>query len=333
MPDPAVVGVMNGFRNDLIARETQQFNQMADRWIELERDIEDSILRLAQDVADAGGTPTPGQLARMRRYQGLIQQIQEELDRYVIELVPIIRGEQTIYGQAGKDSALEAVQSQGVTSGWNTLPKEAIENMVGLAGDGSPLRELLRQSYPDAIGRLASILIQGTALGRNPRETARLMRNATRGALNRMMVIARTEQLRVYRTAALDSYRANSDIVQGYVRLCAKQSRTCLGCLADDGSFYTLDEVMPEHPQGRCSMVPSVRGRGQLTFTTGAQWFAAQPRETQLRIAGPERLALLEAGRIDFADLKARKENATWGPSIQPATLEDLAGRRGRPAA
>src|SRR5690606_14899995 len=115
----------------------------------------------------------------------------------------------------GVAHAENAITVQGVTAGFNRLPVEAVELMAGLAGNGSPLRQLLAQSWPLAADGLTNELVTGMALGYNPRKVARLMAQGATGSLDRMMVIARTEQLRVYRTANVSSYRA-SGVVTSY---------------------------------------------------------------------------------------------------------------------
>lgn len=229
MADPAVVQVMNEWRADLLSREAQQFQEMARRWMQVENSLEGQIALLIQQVEDEGGLMTAGQLARLTRYQQLLVQLQEETRKYAAAEEPRIAAQQQAYGEAGIDSAVQAIDAVGgpeIRGTFNILPVRAIENMVGLAGDGSPLRKLLEEAWPDGALAMTNVLVKNTALGINPRQTAREMMKASGATLQRALVIARTESLRVYREASRQQYQA-SGLVTGYRRLCAKQTRTC----------------------------------------------------------------------------------------------------------
>ena len=161
------------------------------------------------------------------------------------------------------------------------------------------------------------------ALGYNPRKTARLMAQAATGSLNRMMVIARTEQLRVYRQASLESYRA-SGVVTGYKRLATHDNRVCPACLMAEGTRYDLDETMPEHPQGRCALVPVVAGVPNVTWVGGADWFEAQSPTMQRDILGKGRYYAWQNGDFDLEQLVTVKRNPVWGDSLQVTPLREL---------
>jgi hypothetical protein len=51
------------------------------------------------------------------------------------------------------------------------------------------------------------------------------------------------------------------------------------------------------------------------TFPDARQWFNDQPRETKLRIMGPERLKRLEAGDIGWDDMSQLKTTHGWRDS------------------
>lgn len=138
-----------------------------------------------------------------------------------------------------------------------------------------------------------------------------------------MLNIARTEQLRVYRQTARQSYQA-SGVVDGYYRLAAHDSRTCPACLMDDGHFYELSEEMPEHPSGRCTQVPKVSGVKPPQWQQGPDWFVEQPPETQKSILGKGRYEAWQAGAFDLDQLIRVKANSAWGDSLQPKPLKEL---------
>jgi len=131
------------------------------------------------------------------------------------------------------------------------LAPSAVEGMVGMMGDGTPLRQHLQGVYGDAARGMSKYLVRAVTQGLNPRETARQMRKGLGIGLDRALTIARTEQLRVYRESQRLTYQA-SGVVEGYQRISAKSRRTCLGCLLADGQVYPLSVPFEDHVAGRC---------------------------------------------------------------------------------
>ncbi|MCB0109776.1 MAG: hypothetical protein KDE53_27830, partial [Caldilineaceae bacterium] len=219
----------------------------------------------------------------------------------------------------------------GVRIGFDVLPVAAIENMVGLAGNGSPLRDLLVDSYGVASDGMLNQLIRATALGKNPRVTARAMvREGLSQSLNRMMVTARTEQLRVYRESSRMAYQA-SGVVEKHRRLATRDSRTCPACLMLDGEEMELDQPLREHPQGRCTTIPVVTGLPTVEWEKGPDWFRRQPPDVQRSILGKGRYDAWAAGQFDLDQLVSVRQDSTWGDSVQPTPLRDLLGGSATP--
>ena len=196
--------------------------------------------------------------------------------------------------------------------------------MVGLGGNGSPLRDLLVDSYGAAADGMLNALVRATATGQNPRVTARSMiRQGLSQSLNRMMVTARTEQMRVFRESSRMAYQA-SGVVSGYRRLATKDSRTCSACLMLDGELYELTETLREHPQGRCTLLPIVDGFKPVEWEKGQDWFKRQDPETQRSILGKGRYDAWAAGKFDLDQLATVKRDPVWGDSAQPTPLREL---------
>lgn len=326
MPDSAVIVAMRQWKAALLREERAQMAAMSRAWLSVERALYADMNLLAEQmtrVARDGGTVTQGMLFQDDRYQQLMAQLTDELTRYTPYVERTISDRQRQLARLGIDHAARAIEAQGVSAGFARLPVEAVENMVGLAGDGSPLSALLRRSWPDAAQGITNALIRGVALGYNPRKTARLMAQGSTRSLDRMMNVARTEQLRVYRESSLQSYRA-SNVVSGYRRLCSHDDRVCASCLADEGQLYDLGTTMPEHPSGRCAPIPQVIGVPQPQWLKGEAWLREQPPATQLSILGKGRFNLWDAGRIGLQDLITIVPNDIWGDSLQVTALREL---------
>jgi len=327
--DPTVVVVAREFKQALLLREAQQMQDMAGRWLQIEHKLDAQIAALASQFEEervAGRAISEAKLYRMRRYQLLTAQLQEEVGSYTGYAGTLIADKQREWGALGIRHAATLTQlsyETGVGAFFDRLPVAAIETMVGLAGDGSPLNTLLRQSWPDAVDGLTEALINGTALGWNPTKTARYMREGMASGLDRALTILRTEQIRAYRESERMQYE-HSGVVDGYYRIVAHDGRTCAACLMAEGEFYRNRDALRDHPNGRCSTVPKVRGLPSLQFEKGPAWFAKQPEETQLQILGPGKYAAWRDGKFGLADLVTVRKDATWGDSVTPTPLREL---------
>lgn len=326
MPDPAVIVAMRGFKRGLLDGERAMLEEMARRWLAVEARLSAQMDALAYAMAQVkadGGTVGLELLLNDVRYRTLLVQLTQELEGYTEYAERAIEARQRTLARLGLAHSAEAIALQGVSAGFSRLPVEAVEYMVGLAGNGSPLRALLVATWPDSADRLTQALVNGIALGYNPRKTAQEMAHGATGSLDRMMVIGRTETLRVYREASRQSY-LRSGVVSGYRRLCAHDSRVCPACLLDEGTLYDLAEQMPEHPQGRCTAVPVVEGVPQPKWLAGADWLEQQSPATQRSILGQGRYDAWQNGDFDLRDLPRVVQNVVWGPSLEVVPLQEL---------
>lgn len=342
MPDPLVVVAMREFKAGLLAREDAQMFEMAQQWLQIEQHLNAEIELLAQEFAQReqdSKTISAAALYKMDRYKRLRAQARDENEQYAAWADGSLTQYQDTSVDLGLDQSAQAIQlsySSGsgdfmgafaVGAYFDRLPKEAVENIVGIAGNGRPLGELLRNRMvtqdQDVWQRLVDNLVRGTALGRNPRVVAQQMKDDLAGGLNKALVIARTEGLRPYREASRAQYE-NSGVVVGQKRLCAHDGRVCGACLADEGTLYSLDEVISDHPQGRCTSVPVVRGMPETTWLAGETWFRQQREETQVSILGRQKWEAYQEQRFKFADLVTRTSDRVWGAGLNPTPLYKL---------
>lgn len=336
MPEPVAVRAMRHFKAQLLEAEAVQMQTMAARWIEVERRLEAQISLLSREIYDMrqmGLTVNQGKLYRLDRYQRLLRQIDEEFIGYANYADAEIVRQQASMGRLGVSHATEVIDLSYKEAGqigayFHRLPVSATEFMVGLASDGSPLRQLLMQRMTKesgAIDRLTSTLINGVAQGINPRVTARQMQDDLAGGLQKALVIARTEQLRVYREASRMQYEA-SGVVTGHKRICAHDSRVCAACLADEGHVYPITQAIPDHPNGRCSSISVIEDMPEPKFDAGETWFTKQSEKRQRSILGDAHYEAWKSGKFQFGDMLHMKQNKTWGPSPSVRSLKELVG-------
>jgi hypothetical protein len=333
MPDALVVQVMTAHKAALLAGEQEQMRAMAQRWRQVENSLTDQVELFVRRVQQDGLTASQirSRQFQLDRYQSLLSQVRTQLDAYTDYAAPLITAQQRNHAQLGIRHASQAITAIGVDNGitisFETLPTSAVENMAGLAGDGSPLRDLLRDSYGSAADGMLNELARATALGQNPVVTAsRMIRNGLSQSLTRMLTVARTETLRVYRTASIETYR-HSNVVSGYMRLAEKSSRTCISCLVRDGEFFEVRQEFTEHVNGRCVPVPVVKGMDKATWTKGKDWFLQQTPIVQQNIMGKGRYEAWNAGKFDLESVAQTVDNDVWGASIQTKSLRELVGQ------
>ena len=315
---------MRQFKADLLAQESVQMMRMAQTWLDLELGMRASFSDLAQEVyamRQAGDKIDRATLYRLERYRRLLRQMQETIvTRYAPYVADEVTAQQRrLLGRGINDAsaAIQAVQAErGIGATFNRLPVEAVERMVGLTGDGSPLLDVLRNAYPDAVSAATNTLIDATARGINPRETAdRMMQAAGGTALNRALVIARTEQLRVYREAGRAQYM-ESGLVRGFRRLATHDRRTCPACLALEGEYYDVEASLRVHPQCRCAMIPVVKGYKDLRFEYGEPWLRSQPSDVQKSILGKGGYEAWRHG-VPLSRFASITPNQPWGDTVR----------------
>lgn len=332
MSEPLVVQRIREFQVRIAAQEDAEFEEMAQRWLEIERTMETEINALAVEIEgmrQKGKPPTQGQIRQMERLQNLLAQTEDEIGRFGQEVAERIGREQSALAEQGWQDARTALQAAGadpaLLAEFDRLPVAAVENMVGLTGDGSPLATYLQEMWPKAAAGMVRLLLQGVAEGWNPTRTAKAMRDGLGIGLQSALNTARTEQLRVYREATRAAYE-QSGFVTRYKRIASKSLRTCIACLVADGRIYETRSAFEEHNQGRCNLVPIIDGMDEPTWESGLEWFGQQSAADQQTILGAEYYKALKAGSFTLDQLATRHEDPVWGASIRVTPLGELVG-------
>jgi len=338
MPDPLVVQNMRQFRQQLLARDAMQMQIMAQQWLTVEQQLDANISLLSREVDELrrqGKAVSQARIYRLQRYQSLKAQTQSEFTKYAGWATKEVTQQQAELAKLGLTHAARSIgdvyTQYGMVGAFDRLPVQAVENMVGLAGNGRPVGELLKNRinpmYSDekalsAWQSLTDTLVKNTALGINPRETARAMRDDLSGGLQKGLDIARTEQLRVYRQANQQQYQ-ESGVVSGHKRICDHTDRTCLACLADEGTTYPVTEPIFDHVRGRCSSVPVVTGMPELQFQTGEEWLETLEEDQQRKIMGNGQYEAWKDG-TPMKDFITYTDHPTWGRGLTPTPVSKL---------
>lgn len=331
-PESEVVLVLRAWREAMDAKDAGAMQALTAQWLQVEKRLDADIAALAYRMAElqAQGKPITEQLIwREARFKYLREQMETQIGRFNASAASSIATSQAEFGTLGIQSANEAIAASFASltpTGpyWNRLNIDAVETMIGFAGDGSPLSRLLKNDYPDAMDGLLKALINGMARGLGPAEVARMMSEGMGMGLERALLIARTEQARAYRMASTAQYRA-SGVVTGFYRL-VKKVTACMACLMLDGEVFKLADELNDHPRGKCVAIPDVIGVGRPRWQTGPQWFLTLAPEQQAARMGPERYQLWQTGQVTLADIAGISHSAVWGDSPRVKTLAELRG-------
>lgn len=319
--------------NEALARRLQ--TAYARTLPRLRTQISDLDRRL-RDLHEANENVSPQELRDLREWKALLASIEAEMrDFAVIARNETAQGQQTAI-RSGANAALEMAQSTSgplrgaVEAAWNRPDPAALEQLINYA-DGAALRAEFAQFGERAANQFADVMLAAVAQGMNPRALARIMEAWLAVPYAQAENLARTTQLWSYRSATHASYRANSDVVTGWVWYSAADDRTCLSCWDQHGSFHPTNEMLADHHRGRCVPLPVVRGtRWADDFETGPARFAGLDTERQRSIMGSALYAAWRAGEVRWGEFSRPYRDGVFGEMLRAASLRDLLGDSAR---
>lgn len=190
----------------------------------------------------------------------------------------------------------------------------AIDDPIGGNAWGRRLATDLLEVHDGVQDAVARAIARGSSMDRAARDIGEALGvvNANR---SRLVAIARTEIQRVANTAALATYEANADVIQGVEYLATLDSRTCPTCAPLHGQVWPLGSEAirrpPLHPRCRCFLSPQTKswaelglGPAQASLFDGAPsggpdfdaWLQRQPEATADEVLGPARAAAWRDG-------------------------------------
>jgi SPP1 gp7 family putative phage head morphogenesis protein len=307
----------------------------------------DFVAALDEVLAATGGGqwPTRKQIQQATR----LQQAIEATARALGALVEVVRAETGAAILASADAGGNA-QAAVIASQYPTqLSRAALlaefskfteRDLAAVVARTSQRIHSLTMPLPaDTVRVMKQELVRGVAVGDNPAVAARRMVERAEGAFNgglaRAMTIARTEILDAHRAAAQAGQDANSRTLRGWRWSASLTTTTCPACWAMHGTVHPLSQPGPQgHQNCRCSRAPLTKSWAALGFEgvdeppdlfgDAEQVFRALPREDQVEILGPARLAAFLRGDVAWEDLATKRDNPGWRPSFVPTPVRDL---------
>ena len=312
---PSIQAVIAAQRAALLRQDTATLQLLLRSWLPVQARLNDSLARLL--AATDEERRTPDQLRRMTRYQDLIEQTKTLTDGYAAGALPRITAAQRAATAMAQQHTAVLLGPSGAR-----LPVEATNELIAALSDGSPLENLLATFGDDAAKLASQTLVEGLATGRGLRQVASEFRKATGSSAVRAARISRTESLRAYRGATLETYKENRKIVKQWRWLSARQARTCVSCWARDGMVFEVDEPFISHIQCRCTPIPVLPD--VPAGATGAQLFDRLEDAEQRGILGRGRFDLFKAGALDITDIPVEVDAGRWGKALRQRTLREL---------
>lgn len=330
-------------RKELLKIERDADAEIVRAYRHLYQNIRYELDDLLREIA-ATDTPKVSTLHRSRRYRNILRVIEEETYRFAQQTAGLVTRAQleALHRVASHQRELlpaslgpaPGYAIAAVDASFVTFPLEAFQQMVGNAGDGKPLGDLLEKIAPKARQELADVLTDGVARGLSPRQTARLFRRKSGVTATRALTISRTETLRAYRQATHETMQANRAIVQKWIWHAQLDDRTCSSCAIMSGTEHSVDEPFGSHINCRCAQVPKTATWEDLGFKgipdtnpqipKGTDWLDKLSDAKRDRIMGKGVNQLHREGKVNYKDLVTKTSSKKWGKGVKPTPLKEL---------
>lgn len=195
-------------------------------------------------------------LYQFQRLDSLLFAAQQDFDSFSRQAQDMVRQQVHSAFSTGEQDALSLLQSSNAKAVFGVPNPDAIDVLLKRLAAPEQISQLFAKMDRLTLDLIRKRMLLGASLGEGPRQLAADLANALKIPLNRALTIARTESINAYRSAALDTYRANSDVVEGWIWSAA--AGACPFCASMDGTLHDLSETLDSHPNCRCGMLPKV---------------------------------------------------------------------------
>lgn len=315
---------MQSFRAALIARDTAAVEFLVNEYSGIHSRLVRTLDAVNSQISQArqAGQEIPASWQWQRtRYQSFLSQLDSEFQRFGGTVQVLVENRRIFEAQQATSDAASVIA--GVNGSFNRLNAGAIQNIAASLRSTSPLGKLLEGFGSVAFQHVAGVLRDAVALGHNPRKIAGQVRDSLGVPIHRALLISRTESNRAYRQATIQTYQ-QSDLVTGWRWVASKSSRTCLACLALDGTFFPKDKPFPAHPACRCTMVPAIDGEQPSKRESAGDWFERQPDDVKQKMMSGVAFDAYKAGKVTLKDFIGKSTSRKWGPMRYERSLKEI---------
>lgn len=281
------------------------------------------------------GALTVQAVKRSRAYQNLINTIDDELTEYSAYLRTEITAETTESATRGWLSG-KTLMIGALALALAVEPKDVPKNTV----KGDMTLDFLAQ-YLNPQGALfaringlsnyhgeqiARGILEKVALGQNPMTIGKWITDAYGIGLTDSMRMMRTAQLYSYRQSNSELQRENSDVLQGSVWCAELDDLTCMSCVALHGQVFEAGAIADDHHNGRCAMLPWVKGEPNPIDQSGIDWFNGQSEATQRSMMGNSKYDAWQEGKFNLDQLSGTYQDEVFGTMRGETPLQKLLG-------
>lgn len=328
MPEPDVLQLAEQFRRALENQDAKALDRLITAYRNAFAALQDKLQLVLDEIGE--GDIVASQFVRRERYRALIEQVSLKLR----DLEGLTRTEIDALTKVGINlgsnhaRALMAATlgDEKLIAGFARLPDEAIKSLLGFLDPDGPLYKRIGQLGDFSTKRVADEMLNGLTLGYNPNKMAAVFKRTFGMALTDALRLTRTANLYAYREANRATYIANGDVVEGWYWH-ADLAGACPACIAMHGTFHTNDETLDDHYNGRCAMIPAVKGMPPIMKESGEDWFKQQSEARQREIMGEGKYDLWKEGKIEFGDIAGKHTDEVYGDMLNVQTLETLMGK------
>lgn len=314
------------FKDALEAQDEQALTRIVTAYQRIFATLQTDIDALLLEIS-AMTNPTTAQVAKLARLKALQEQVIEQITRFQVYLQTEIINSAILSFRAGEEQAMKLLQAyfaqQGIQIELGNLPTGSFEAMVAFLQEGSPLYDRIELLAGTTADYVRNALLDGIALGKNPRTIARLIQDAFGRGLTDALRMARTAMLWAHRVATQAVYR-NSDVLDGWVWFAQLDDTVCQSCIVQHGTIHPLDEIQNDHHSGRCAMLPYIEEFGNPVEQSGIQWFENLPEAQQKKILGQGKFDAWKAGKFTLPQLSKEHDNDVYGKMRVETPLKEL---------
>ena len=176
MPD--VIQLAQKYKDALESLDEEALNRIVTAYTRIYNSLQDKIDALVMEI-DALGVPTRAEVARLARYKSLIRQIEAEITKFQSYLeTELLNASEASFLLASTQSKqmIQAILAQaGIQAQLGNLPSNAFQVLVSFLQEGSPLYDRIQLLSGTVADYVINTLLEGVALGKGPREIARLI--------------------------------------------------------------------------------------------------------------------------------------------------------------
>jgi SPP1 gp7 family putative phage head morphogenesis protein len=314
------------FKDALEAQDEQALTRIVTTYQRIFATLQTDIDALLLEIS-AMTNPTTAQVAKLARFKALQAQIVEQITRFQAYLQTEIINAAALSFQIGDEQAVALLRAYfaqaGIQAQLGNLPTGSFETMVAFLQEGSPLYDRIELLAGTTADYVRNALLDGIALGKNPRTVARLIQDAFGRGLTDALRMARTAMLWAHRIATQQVYQ-NSDVLDGWVWFATLDDTVCPVCAAQHGTIHSLDETLNGHHNCRCAMLPYIEEFGNPIEQSGLEWYKTLSEARKKELVGVGKYQLIKDGKITLSDIIGHREDDVYGNMISVKPLKDL---------